>query len=729
MRLSLPATRALVAVAGLLGLADAQGTYEPVRYEPAQCGDESFVYQGCYTGTFGQLAPFFPFTPADVLPPAGGFPSTGFYTEGSYPGFTDDPDNIYDNSFTPLDCARVCRAYGFRVMALGLNQCSCGTLLPYELLGTESISGGACNNFCGGDSTQRCGGPPLTGAGITGADAVTVSYYYDPTFANYTLLPGGNAFDPGVINPLLADDYRHLGCYRLTAGLVTDSSAADPAFIPTDDRYITPATPITSAEGCFELCAGLGYPLVSVVRLDAPSWQCKCGTAFSNNDYRVRPELIPVASDCTYTCDTGSEDCDPENPATRCCAKPGSSFAPVYINPLLQGCYSPRIPGFKTDVNDRTYECYEPDLSLVGPPPAAVRLTPPAAATRLAVADEALDRPPVVNTTVGTLRSYYLYGCVDVDAGGLVPALLGALNSLVLGTGPITTLQDCANACGNRINISGLVTLFPLAYFGMTVNNQCVCGTGLLGGPPPADRMGSCNVACTGNSTQACGAPGFALVYRLGSVDTGAPADVPAYSAYSSTYLALPRPTPYACIPGFVTSVSTLTELTTVTATEVVTSPTTIVSGSVTVTQNATATVTTTFTTALAEYTRTLIDPAATLTRNITLIDPTSIRTLLDPAVTTTLLATVTRDGVTITKTVTGISQGTGPVQECYDAGCTLRLGYGALRLPFATPVPAQCRIETRSWRYGATTLLPRMPRMVEAAELEVTESPDMPNM
>lgn len=104
---------------------------------------------------------------------------------------------------------------------------------------------------------------------------------------------------------------------------------------------------------------------------------------------------------------------------------------------------------------------------------------------------------------------------------------------------------------------------------------------------------------------------------------------------------------------------------------------------------------------------RTLIDPAATLVRNVTLIDAGSTRTLIDAGATRTVIETFTRDGTIVTRTVTGVSQGTGPVAECYDEGCTLSLRYGALRLPAATPAGAVCRIKTESWVYGATTLLP----------------------
>jgi hypothetical protein len=126
-----------------------------------------------------------------------------------------------------------------------------------------------------------------------------------------------------------------------------------------------------------------------------------------------------------------------------------------------------------------------------------------------------------------------------------------------------------------------------------------------------------------------------------------------------------------------------------------------VVSG-VTVTQNVTNEVNRT-------SVQTLINPGATTTINNTVVNAGSTLTLINPAATATVVQTLTVGGSTVTTTVTGVSQGTGPVQPCYDQGCTLKLRYGALRLPATTPDGAVCAIKTRSWVLGATTLLPAM--------------------
>jgi hypothetical protein len=83
---------------------------------------------------------------------------------------------------------------------------------------------------CGGDSTLTCGG---------GADA---QIYLDPTFAANGQVPITNS------NPGIASYYEYLGCYNNPAGFPTMDARASVLVVDID--------------ACFNLCAGLGYPLV-----------------------------------------------------------------------------------------------------------------------------------------------------------------------------------------------------------------------------------------------------------------------------------------------------------------------------------------------------------------------------------------------------------------------------------------------------------------------------------
>ena len=125
----------------------------------------------------------------------------------------------------------------------------------------------------------------------------------------------------------------------------------------------------------------------------------------------------------------------------------GSVYAPVYINPLLLGCYKPVIPGFKDSESDRTFECYDIPASLLSSPagivkPAAVE---PAART-LSPSQTALARPPTVVATVPAPRTYYLLGCYQ-PAGIL--GFAGLIDTFLFGSVTVNSLQECANVCNN----------------------------------------------------------------------------------------------------------------------------------------------------------------------------------------------------------------------------------------------------------------------------------------
>jgi hypothetical protein len=64
----------------------------------------------------------------------------------------------------------------------------------------------------------------------------------DPTFAANELVPITNS------NPDFAEHYQHLGCYNAPGGF------------PTQD--VRASALVVDIDVCFDLCAGLGYPLV-----------------------------------------------------------------------------------------------------------------------------------------------------------------------------------------------------------------------------------------------------------------------------------------------------------------------------------------------------------------------------------------------------------------------------------------------------------------------------------
>jgi len=212
----LQAGQALVAAASLLSVTNAQGFFGSLTAQIGACGSDNFINLGCFPNFLLNAGVYFSFTPQGFNPSN---PSR------SYPGF--DPGSPFNSTVTPLNCARVCLGFGYKFAALRDNTCTCGIQLPS---GYEPSPAATCNVPCGGDSGQTCGG------------AFAAQVYVDPTFAANSLVPITNS------NPTIANYYRHLGCYNAPNGFPTQDARASALVVDID--------------ACFNLCAGLGYPLV-----------------------------------------------------------------------------------------------------------------------------------------------------------------------------------------------------------------------------------------------------------------------------------------------------------------------------------------------------------------------------------------------------------------------------------------------------------------------------------
>jgi len=214
-----PSLQALVAVTGFVGQASAQAYFGTVDAQLDACGSpENFIELGCFPDFTTVAEPdFFPFRP------------TGYIANNpsrSFPGW--DPGSLIDNTQTSLDCARVCRGFGYRYSAQRNNNCNCGNQLPAEYE-TPLPDDSSCNVECTGDAGQTCGG---------GSSA---TIFVDPTFADPASVPRV------ARNEEVAEFYEYLGCYFLNNFPTQDALSA--VLLPTIDD-------------CFEYCAGLAYPLV-----------------------------------------------------------------------------------------------------------------------------------------------------------------------------------------------------------------------------------------------------------------------------------------------------------------------------------------------------------------------------------------------------------------------------------------------------------------------------------
>ncbi|KAK4466678.1 WSC domain-containing protein 1, partial [Cladorrhinum samala] len=390
----------LLAVSSFLDIAEAQAYYGTLSRELASCGSDNFMYLGCFPNFETQAGnQYFPFDPQGYNPPG---PSR------SFPGW--DPNSNYNNTVTPLDCSRVCRGFGYKFASLRDNSCRCGIQLPANYLSGPDT---ACNVPCKGDQRQTCGG---------GSDA---QIYLDPTFAANAQVPIPVPVANG--NPSIANYYQYLGCFFTPEGFPTQDSRAN--------------TLRPTIQDCLNYCAGLGYAY-AYGYAEGSSTRCNCGTSLGFRSYRSRPELMPSPGDCNTTCGVATPGtCDIST--QKCCGR--NNFAPIYINPELQGCYQPIIPGYKASETDAQYECYNVPPSLLGPPKAlpTSNFNP----ALLITSGPALIRPPSVTAPNGQV--YLLYGCYGSPAflsGGINGVLVALTSATYLNIVP-ATLDRCAALC------------------------------------------------------------------------------------------------------------------------------------------------------------------------------------------------------------------------------------------------------------------------------------------
>ncbi|KAK4199700.1 hypothetical protein QBC40DRAFT_202071, partial [Triangularia verruculosa] len=244
----------------------------------------------------------------------------------------------------------------------------------------------------------------------------------------------------------------------------------------------------------------------------------------------------------------------------RCCGR--GSYMPIYINPELQGCYSPIIPGYKASQAEPEYECVDYPSSLLGPPKTLAQPSYPA--SLIINTGPALIRPPSVSAGQ---RIYLLNGCYGnsvFGTGGGTGVLNSALSLVRTNISP-ATLDNCASICNtNNYDVMGMVN-----------GRDCYCSSTVNSGLT-FDNMATCKIPCLDANNIACGGPNSPVVYAVNGGGV--------FSSYVSTQIITPYPT-YAC-QGRATSFTTTSTTTTSTvlSLEVSTSTTTTTVTSATVT-------------------------------------------------------------------------------------------------------------------------------------------------
>lgn len=451
--------------------ASAQGFFSSLGQQVATCGaidgPNNFYDMGCYTASSTPVTSLFEI--------ANYVPGNTMWYQQSYPQFWGNviSPTKFNATVTPYTCGRACQGYGYKNAHLLNNRCYCSALLPVGARTTYSngVDTPLCNVACAGDFNQFCGGAST-------ANGVTVSV--DPSFPSDADIRNNNAS--------VALGYKYLGCFNLGTQGFRNNKAA---------------TNSPSQDACRLRCAQEGYPYSAFSSVNS---ECDCGVSFGPGSYQINRPID--------TCESGTP-----------------NGAPVAVNPDLQGCYIPPVPGYgNLDAQNRlvSYNC-APQVTF--DKNNAVR---PLTASSTGSNNKVNSVLPVRQREVGP---FYIRGCTQTD-------LMNVFDSAsYVPKGGASSLELCANLCANY------------DYFGLQ-NGGVLCGCGNTIRTEPDTDMSVCNRKCASSPRQNCGSGSGPVVYAK-SRDGN-----PLYSSISTTLTLSARAT-YSCIPGSSTTAGSISAVTT----------------------------------------------------------------------------------------------------------------------------------------------------------------------
>jgi hypothetical protein len=194
--------------------------------------------------------------------------------------------------------------------------------------------------------------------------------------------------------------------------------------------------------------------------------------------------------------DSSAGGCDPD---TEFCCGTGD-FYPVYINPELEGCYVPAIPGYGLldDAGLPTaFVCADVPASLTSGPRS---LTPNTALYAALPTLTPVAQPIHPVSVIANNVEFFEYGCFEEQADDLFTAGLAS----PLASPDANTLESCAAAC------------LPLgsSFFGVTGGSTCYCASQANSAAVAVD-FGNCNLRCGGDSRRLCGGSNAIAVYAV----------------------------------------------------------------------------------------------------------------------------------------------------------------------------------------------------------------------
>ncbi|KAK0560767.1 hypothetical protein OC861_006141 [Tilletia horrida] len=519
------------------------------------CGDSGYLSvfydKLAYNATSGTFLPGAytgPVNVANVTAPSGKVYSyVGCASDTANPRTLGAYSYIDGSNMSVEACVATCASKGYPWAGVEYGQeCYCDNSLPANtntyMAGCTTACKGSINEVCGGTallSLYALKGTNVTGPGTT--TTITATTTATPTstgtatsttITSISTVPFATPTSSGIVPAVGSATYR--GCWNDT----------NPNLRTLSTLYQSEST--VTVEGCVRSCTNAGYPISGLEN----GQDCWCGNGLSPGTVKVDD------GQCNYACAGNSlEYCggnlvmvtysaNPIAPATQ-----PASFG----NWTFQGCFpdstaartlqgaAPNIVATNSLENCAsacsafTYfgteygrECYCGNAIMSGATagdPSLCNMVCSGNGTEICGAGNQLSvykNPNLApapgggpstgpgtgtggtggSTPTGaqptTIGNWTLQGCFNDSVNAR--ALQGSVPNL----GSSNSLENCAAACSSFL------------YFGTEYGQECYCGNSILNGAV-AGAANLCSMACSGNSTELCGAGNQLSLYKNSS--------------------------------------------------------------------------------------------------------------------------------------------------------------------------------------------------------------------
>ncbi|KAJ9667507.1 hypothetical protein H2201_002376 [Coniosporium apollinis] len=397
-------------------------------------------------------------------------------------------------------CESSCKGYNYFGVEYS-NECFCGnTINGGSVLSpgaTPAITG--CDNICGGNSSEYCGGGgrlnmyQLNTVSVSSSAVASSSAPVSPTdsvIASPTASPTASATPTGPAVVESVGAFSHIGCYNEIGGRALTAKSF--------------ATDLMTVESCATFCETYTYFGVEYGR------ECYCGNTIPATSTAQDPttcKMLCKGNSLQYCGGSSRLNMYEKKAAAASSSVVASSSAVVessssaVVGPsssaVMASSSSAVVESSSSAVVASSSSAVEvPSSSAVVVPSSSAVVAPSSSA----VVASSSAAPPAATTpaVVQSVGEYTHIGCYNEVSGRTLNAKRSA-NDLM-------TVENCATFCS------------AYTYFGVEYGRECYCGNSI---PVTSTvQLSGCTKLCAGNALQYCGGSSKLNVYQKGGASS-----------------------------------------------------------------------------------------------------------------------------------------------------------------------------------------------------------------